>query len=124
MLEKLPFEVTSRYLAAYFEVNNKKCSDYIDLAVTDVDKRNTICTEFDFSNLDNVKVFLGATYYGGSYLDNLKDKTKMTDDELAILFDATDQASFQYAYLSQNQILHDFFKCTSYEKQCSDDDLA
>lgn len=96
----VPFEITSRYLAAFFEVNSKKCSDYVNLAVTDITRQDAICTTFDFSKLDDVKTFLAATYYGGDYLTTLQTKTTMTDDEIALFFSATDPESFQTAYLN------------------------
>lgn len=94
------------------------------MAVTDKDKAKAICTTFDFSKLDDVKTFLAATYYGGTYLDTLKTKTSMTDDEIAKLFDASDPKSFQSAYLLQLSTIKTQFTCVSEKDRCSDDELA
>jgi len=65
---QLPFELTSRYMGAYLEVNSLDCNYYIDQAVTDTDRQTSICANYDFTKLDDVKAFLRPTYYGGDYL--------------------------------------------------------
>ena len=54
LTEQLPFDLTSRYMAAYFEVNEKSCLEYIQKAVTDIDKQALICKNMPFSDLANV----------------------------------------------------------------------
>ena len=51
----VPFEFTSRYLAAYFSVAGKDCTQVVSLAVTDPTKLALICGNFTFSSLDNIK---------------------------------------------------------------------
>ena len=119
----MPFEITSRYLTAYFEVNTKTCHTYIDFAVADPTKANTICDSYDLSNLDDVKTFLAATYYGGSFLDTLKTDTGLTDPEIALLF-GKDPKSFQTAYLSELKTIKDLHKCVAESDRCTDEELA
>lgn len=59
---KVPFEITSRYLAAYFETYGKDCKYYFGKAVTDT---TTICAEYSFDDINAVQKVLAATYYGG-----------------------------------------------------------
>jgi hypothetical protein len=59
----VPFEVTSRYLAAYFNVAGLDCTKVVGLAVTDPTKLTSICGIFTFSSLDNVQSFLQPLYY-------------------------------------------------------------
>ena len=54
----MPFEVTSRYLAAYIEAAQLNCSYFINQTTEDEDKRKKICEQFKFSSLDDVKTFL------------------------------------------------------------------
>jgi hypothetical protein len=96
----LPFEVTSRYLEGFFELNDHDCTYYISKATTDASKITKICTTYSFSNLNHVKFFLAATYYGGQNLTDLQTKTTLTSAETDALFNATDPDSFQSAYTS------------------------
>ena len=60
----VPFELTSRYLAAYIKVNNLNCPYFVEQAVIDDAARvKTICDKYIFDSLDNVKLFLAPIYF-------------------------------------------------------------
>ena len=61
--QQVPFEVTTRYLAAYMEVASLDCNHYLSLAVTDPVKVTAICTNMTFSSLDDVKIFYKPLFF-------------------------------------------------------------
>ena len=85
------YELTSRYVAASLQVNNKDCKFYVSQAVTDQAKLTKICDDFDFRNLTDLKNFIQPFYYNNNtaYRANLKTLTSMTDAELNVLYDTT-----------------------------------
>ena len=81
---------------------SKNCHTYID-PVTTTAKASTICTDYDFSDLDALKLFVNATWYSEdpTYLQNLQKATGLDSSETTKLFDTTDESSFGYALLLQ-----------------------
>ena len=49
--KKVPFELTSRYMAASMQLKSQDCKYFVSQAVTDQTKLDTICTKFQFKIL-------------------------------------------------------------------------
>lgn len=101
LLTRLPFELASRYITAYNEINKKQCTDYAAIAApTDVNRQKAICNGFNFLNLQDVKIFLRPTYFlNDDDIASFKAETTMTDAEYALFF-GNDPNSFQSVYLA------------------------
>ena len=83
--------------------NSKNCHTYIDPVTDDTKTASNICNEYDFSDLDALKLFVNATWYSEdpTYLKNLQDATSLDSTATTKLFDTTDETSFGYALLLQ-----------------------
>jgi hypothetical protein len=44
--QKVPFELTSRYMAASIQVKSQDCKYFVSQAVTDQTRLDAICTKF------------------------------------------------------------------------------
>lgn len=52
--ETVPFELTSRYLAIYMNINKRDCDYYFKAVVTDADQRKAICSTYRFEVLSEL----------------------------------------------------------------------
>eukprot|EP00347_Sterkiella_histriomuscorum_P017232 403350176 len=125
LLTQVPFELAARYITAYNEVNKKTCINYASIAApTDQARQQALCKGFNFLNLQDVKIFLRPTYFQNpDDITSFKQLTTMTDAEFALFFGA-DPNSFQSAYITQLQNIHDDQKCTTLKNNCTAEELA
>ena len=73
-------------------------------AIPDNGQVNTICSEYDFRNVEQLKTFVNATWYvnntelnyGGYYTDQLMQLTDMTVAEVATMFNTSITTSLGY----------------------------
>ena len=63
--EILPLDLTTRKLASYNKANSKDCASYISQVTTDQTQITNICSTYDFTDVDQLKAFVNATWYGG-----------------------------------------------------------
>lgn len=123
--KQVPFEVTSRYLAAFIEVAKHDCNFYISQAVEDPAKVTTICGLYNFASLDDVKTFLHPMYFNDTVSRQaLMNATKMNDTEVTLLYNPLLPTSFGQAALNQTQFIHDYYGCTAVKTQCTDIEIA
>lgn len=102
---KAPFEMTSRYMAAYIDVNKLTCLTFAAIASKDTKRQAAICNNVNFQRLDDVKRFLQPTFFlNPDDIAAFKTKTTMTDDEYNAFFGA-DPNSFQSVYLNQIKMI-------------------
>ena len=97
--ETLPLDLTTRTLACWINRNAYNCHTYIDYVTTNKTLQDSICTQYNFTDVDSLKAFVNATWYYAdpSYMQTLQDKTKLTTDELDKLYDYDDNNSFAAA---------------------------
>lgn len=81
---KVPFELTSRYIAASMQLNNKDCKYYIGPVVDNDTITNQICSSFSFSNLQQLQIFIAPLFYNTdpSKMATLKSLTGLNDTEI------------------------------------------
>jgi hypothetical protein len=60
---KVPFELTSRYMGAFMQINIKDCKFYVSPAILNDTITNQICTQFPFSDLQKLQVFIAPLFY-------------------------------------------------------------
>jgi hypothetical protein len=92
-----PLEVTVRNMAQniYSSTGLLSCDYFVSQAVTDPVQLALICDQYDFSNVEDLKLFTNATWYvnntvnpyGGFYTDQLQIATTMDDSQIATFFD-------------------------------------
>ena len=104
--------------------NSKNCHTYID-PVTDTKTASSICTDYSFSDLDALKLFVNATWYSAdpTYLTHLQDVTGLDSTATTKLFDTTDETSFGYALLLQTQALSTLYSCSD-ANNCTAGEIA
>lgn len=95
LTSQVPFEITSRHLAAYIQIAGKDCNYYVSQAVTDAPKVATICAAYPFTSLDKIKAMLRPLYFNDATARQaLMDSTKMTDAEVTLLYNGAITTSF------------------------------
>ena len=61
--QTLPLDLSTRAFASYMKTNSFDCHHYIDQATTDTKKQDSICTAYDFTDVQALKLFVNATWY-------------------------------------------------------------
>ena len=85
--DTLPLDLTTRRLASYNKANSKDCASYVSLVTTDQSQVTAACSNHDFTNVDQLKYYVNATWYGDSpYMTTLRSETGLTEAETTDLF--------------------------------------
>ena len=122
--ETLPLDLTTRRLASYNKANSKDCASYIQQVTTDQTQITNICSTYDFTDVDQLKAFVNATWYGdGYYLEKLQQDTTLTSDQTTKLFDATVTGSFGAAIVLQTTAISTKYTCAA-AANCTAAELA
>lgn len=100
--ETLPNDLSTRKLASYNNINGKTCHTYIDPVATDTAQGDAICTAFDFQNVEQLKFFVNATWYGGESMTNLQTATTLSAAQTTTLFDPATSGSLGEALAEQS----------------------
>ena len=124
--QKVPFELTSRYMAASMEIEKQDCSYFVSQAVTDPTRVQTICAANPFNVLQKLQPFVAPLFYplDPTKRGLLKNLTSMTDAELNELFNYTNNLSLAGSYQNQTQLIHDFHGCKASQNFCSSYEIA
>ena len=92
---KLAFEITSRYIAAYIQIAGLNCSYFIGQGVMDPTKLSNICTKYPFNGLTNIQNLYQPLFFNDlAARQYLLSETKMTDAELNAIYNASMPTSF------------------------------
>lgn len=73
-------------MALYNLENGKTCTSYLAESM-DETKAAAICVPYDFTNVDDLMLFVNGTWYGDYYIDSLQATTGLTQTECSSLFD-------------------------------------
>jgi len=90
----MPLELATRSLALYNLDNGISCTEYMVRAQVSALNATAICSSYNFTNIESLKLFVNATWY--SNLTDVKTATNMNDTELATFYNPLFNGSFQY----------------------------
>jgi hypothetical protein len=80
----LPAEAATRNLAYLINLHGSMaldCKNFLQPACSpDLTKANEICEQYDFSNLEDLRIFVNATWFNET--SPLTDDMQMTDDQV------------------------------------------
>ena len=126
LMDVAPFEINSRYMAAYVNDNTYTCQDYVLLAVAlDQQRADEICAPYPFTDLASIRFFTQPLFFGEPYITDFQTATGMNQAETDLLFATTDPTSFggNFTYV-QTDILKPFYCASSVDTVCSAEDLT
>lgn len=118
----LPLELETRYLALNISSNGLDCAYYISQVASPL-KTQSICDLYDFSDVNDLKLFVNATWYNGTYQTQLMQETLLTLPEVWQLYDTSVPTSLGTAITRQCEWISTSFGCSS-PQNCSSTYLA
>ena len=118
----LPLELETRYLALNISSNGLDCAYYISQVASAL-KTQSICDLYDFSDVNDLKLFVNATWYNGTYQTQLMQETLLTQQEVWQLYDTSVPTSLGTAITRQCEWISTSFGCSSHQN-CSSTYLA
>lgn len=75
-------------MALNISSNGLNCAYYIRQVASAL-KTNSICDLYDFSDVNDLKLFVNATWYNGTYQTQLMEETLLTLQEVWKLYDTS-----------------------------------
>mmetsp|Transcript_9644 Transcript_9644/g.9314 ORF Transcript_9644/g.9314 Transcript_9644/m.9314 type:complete len:212 (+) Transcript_9644:502-1137(+) len=129
-LEVAPFQILSRYLAAYINQNGMDCDTFVLPAVGTQEETDSICGKYDFTTLASIQSFMNPVYLAGTdeedqALKDFESESGMTKAEVAILFDTSEPTSFGGVFMMiQTDIIKPWYCPTFADATCSYELLA
>mmetsp|Transcript_33877 Transcript_33877/g.24934 ORF Transcript_33877/g.24934 Transcript_33877/m.24934 type:complete len:142 (-) Transcript_33877:1412-1837(-) len=129
-LDNAPFQLISRYLAAYLLENDMTCDTFVIQVVDTQEEADAACANYDFNSLSDVQAFMSPVYYSGtsSYdtaFSTFVSTSGLTKAQATALFDTTDPASFGGVFLSvETDIIAPFYCPDASTTTCSYELLA
>ena len=120
----LPFELESRYLATWFYQNPNpgSCATIVGGVSNDQEQIEGICRQFDFTQLDDIRMWYSAMYYGpnSEQYEGLRKMTGLSNIQMSDLF-ANNGPFGQRATNIKNE-MGAHYNCDG--NQCTEDEIA
>ena len=83
----------TRYLAAWSDIHEKTCDDYLKLVLTNTTQLNDVCAKYPFDNLEQLQYFVLAPIEP-SIKASLLNATNITEAQYTSIYDETEPDAF------------------------------